>query len=83
MKIETSWELEGRQQGLLEGHQQGMIVVLASQLAHRFEAERQLSHIRAMLSVLSTEQLGSLGLAMFDLASVSDLEEWISKQAGQ
>jgi hypothetical protein len=73
MKIETSWELAGRQQG--------MILLLANQLSHRFKVKHRLADIRAMLSGLTTEQLESLGYAMFDFESLSDLEQWISKQA--
>ncbi len=70
----SSWRLEGRAEGRAEGKEE----LLVALLTHRFGSLSP--ELQTRLHSLSTEQMDELGLALFDLNTLADAEEWLTKQ---
>jgi hypothetical protein len=73
MALISSWERKGIEQGLHEG-QERIIVRL---IRKRFGIVAP--GVTERLDTLSTDELDELGDAIFDFASVADLEAWLSR----
>jgi hypothetical protein len=78
MEMMTSWERQGRDEGLQAGRQLGKEEVVALQHERRFSTLP--SDFASRLDRLTPEQLNELGLAIFDFDSLADLEEWLARQ---
>lgn len=91
MEMITSWQQEGRTQGVTEGRTQGIMEGRTQGMAQGKEAlvVRQLrrrlgsvpAEVTAWLSSLSADQLDDLGEALLDFGTAADLEQWLARQA--
>lgn len=79
MELMTSWHLKGREEGREEGMHEGKEALLGLQLQRRFSTLPQ--EITEKLDKLTSEQLDQLGLELFELGSLADLESWLSRQS--
>ncbi len=69
MEIVTSWERKGMHEGKES--------LLARQIKRRFGSFAP--EVARRLDALSSDQLDELGEALFDFATVSDLDVWLSR----
>ncbi|KAM3091439.1 Rpn family recombination-promoting nuclease/putative transposase [Phormidesmis sp. 146-35] len=72
MEITTSWMAQGIEQGMAQGERSLIFRLLARKVGEVPEA------LRRQIEALPIEQLESLGEALLDFSSVSDLERWLS-----
>jgi len=72
MQIVTSWMEEGIEQGRTQGERSLILRLLNRQVGELPDG------LRSQIETLSIPQLESLGDALLDFASVSDLEAWFS-----
>ena len=72
MELVTSWEREGRIKGCVEGQRELVERLLTRKLG--MLAPEVVEH----LGTLSSVQLVALGEALFDFATLDDLEEWLA-----
>lgn len=91
MEMETSWEIEGRKQGLQEGlvlgHEQGqkqglrqgMATMLEQQLISRFSNLSQESI--DTIHKLSPDTLLKLGITLPSFMSPADLAAWLAEHS--
>jgi hypothetical protein len=77
MVIRTSWEIKGLEEGLQQGLMQGKEEIVARQIRKRFGAAPV--GLDERLDRLTSEELGDLGEALFDFATVDDLEQWLQR----
>lgn len=68
MQIVNEWEARGEARGI--------VTLLTAQISHRFGEVP--GDLLDRIAHLSKENLQSLALALFDLDSMSDVEEWIA-----
>jgi predicted transposase YdaD len=68
---------EGREQGHEEGRVEEARVLLLKQLTHKL-GELSLGVVDKV-NALSIDQLESLGVALFDLSNVTDLNNWLNR----
>jgi hypothetical protein len=73
MRLMTSYEKKGLEQGLHQGKE----AMLALILEQRFSTLPE--NITVRLDELESHQLDELGKAVFDLTGLADLEEWLSQ----
>jgi hypothetical protein len=80
MLLVSSWERrgieQGIQQGIQQGTHQGKETLLMRQIQRRFGSIA--AEVAGQIDALSSDQLDELGVALFDFASLGDLEAWLS-----
>ena len=77
MQLVTSWMEEGIEQGLTQGRREGSLRLLLRQLNRRFgPLDAELSE---RFEKLSLGQLEELGEELFNLTSISDVEQWFDR----
>jgi predicted transposase YdaD len=81
MELTTSWKEEGRQEGLLEGRQEGEALVVLRQLRRRCGDIPAL--VESKLRALSSLDLEDLADALLDFSSLAELERWLDDRAGK
>ena len=69
----------GIQQGIQQGEIKGELKTVLRLLTHRFGALTP--EIEARISALQAESLDALSVALLDFKQLSDLEDWLSKNA--
>ena len=80
MELMTSWERNGRQEGLEKGWQEGQLALVKRLLQRRLGV---LSPAAVkQVSALSTEQLEQLAEALLDFSRVADLQRWLAHRKG-
>ncbi len=72
MELMTSWERQGRTEGISQGKE----TLVLRQLRRRLGAVS--AETTARLDELSADQLDDLGEALLDFGSVTDLEQWLA-----
>jgi hypothetical protein len=76
MLLVSSWERRGIEQGIQQGTHQGKETLIMRMLQRRFGSIA--AEVAGQIDTLSSDQLDELGVALFDFASMGDLEAWLS-----
>jgi hypothetical protein len=76
MEFVTSWEREGRIKGREEGLVEGQRLLVERMLTRKLGPLTP--DLAEHLGILSSSQLIALGEALFDFATLADLEQWLA-----
>ena len=81
MELTNDWIEEGRSQGRVWGLHDGKVELVTNLIERRFGSlsAKQIDQIDR----LSSEQLNLLGVALFDLQTQTDLDQWLSQSLPQ
>jgi hypothetical protein len=77
MEVTNFWEERGRQEGLQQGTQRGMLSLIRRQIEHKFGTVD--AGLTERIGDLNADQLETLGDALLEFSDPQDLAEWLRR----
>lgn len=81
MELTNSWIEEGITQGRIWGLNEGKVELITNLIERRFGSVS--AKQSEQINRLSSEQLNALGIALFDLQTQTDLDQWLTQSLPQ
>jgi hypothetical protein len=75
MEVTNFWEERGRQEGLQQGTQRGMLSLIRRQIEHKFGTVD--ADVTERIGDLNTDQPETLGDVLLEFSNPQDLAEWL------